>query len=98
MRLSRFIGLRVGNVNGDVGRFFRIFFGKVFAETACRDARTKYIGHPWIAGWSSLVARQAHNLKAAGSNPAPATNLFRPILMVPLDLLTDLPRIRYGEA
>jgi hypothetical protein len=28
------------------------------------------------AGWSSPVARQAHNLKAAGSNPAPATNLF----------------------
>ena len=27
------------------------------------------------AGWSSLVARQAHNLKVAGSNPAPATNL-----------------------
>jgi len=26
-----------------------------------------------IAGWSSLVARQAHNLKVAGSNPAPAT-------------------------
>ena len=37
---------------------------------------------PWVkahmgeggAGWSSPVARQAHNLKAAGSNPAPATN------------------------
>jgi hypothetical protein len=28
------------------------------------------------AGWSSPVARQAHNLKAAGSNPAPATNFF----------------------
>ena len=28
------------------------------------------------AGWSSLVARQAHNLKVAGSNPAPATNHF----------------------
>ena len=27
-----------------------------------------------VAGWSSPVARQAHNLKAAGSNPAPATN------------------------
>ena len=27
------------------------------------------------AGWSSLVARQAHNLKVAGSNPAPATKL-----------------------
>ena len=28
------------------------------------------------AGWSSPVARQAHNLKVAGSNPAPATNRF----------------------
>ena len=27
-----------------------------------------------IAGWSSLVARQAHNLKVEGSNPSPATN------------------------
>lgn len=26
-----------------------------------------------LSGWSSPVARQAHNLKAAGSNPAPAT-------------------------
>jgi hypothetical protein len=26
------------------------------------------------AGWSSLVARRAHNPKAAGSNPAPATS------------------------
>ena len=26
-----------------------------------------------IAGWSSLEAREAHNLKVAGSNPAPAT-------------------------
>ena len=29
--------------------------------------------HKTTAGWSSPVARQAHNLKAAGSNPAPAT-------------------------
>ena len=28
-----------------------------------------------VAGWSSLVARQAHNLKVLGSNPSPATNL-----------------------
>ena len=27
------------------------------------------------AGWSSPVARQAHNLKATGSNPVPATLL-----------------------
>ena len=31
------------------------------------------------AGWSSLVARQAHNLKVVGSNPTPATN---PINMI----------------
>ena len=30
--------------------------------------------HPFliIAGWSSLVARRAHNPKVEGSNPAPA--------------------------
>ena len=28
----------------------------------------------YAAGWSSLVARQAHNLKVVGSNPTPATN------------------------
>src|ERR1700722_6781471 len=27
------------------------------------------------AGWSSPVARQAHNLKVPGSNPGPATKL-----------------------
>ena len=27
------------------------------------------------AGWSSLVARRAHNPKVVGSNPAPATTL-----------------------
>ena len=35
----------------------------------CRALKTQYA----TAGWSSLVARQAHNLKVAGSNPAPAT-------------------------
>src|SRR6266702_7623310 len=31
-------------------------------------------GAQWfIAGWSSPVARQAHNLKVIGSNPIPAT-------------------------
>ncbi len=28
---------------------------------------------PSIAGWSSLVARRAHNPEVVGSNPAPAT-------------------------
>ncbi len=31
------------------------------------------------AGWSSPVARQAHNLKVAGSNPAPATKILNQI-------------------
>ena len=31
-------------------------------------------GHGVGAGWSSLVARRAHNPKVVGSNPAPATN------------------------
>lgn len=34
--------------------------------------------YPWsvfsVAGWSSPVARQAHNLEDAGAKPAPATN------------------------
>ena len=29
------------------------------------------------AGWSSLVARRAHNPEVVGSNPAPATKHFR---------------------
>ena len=29
------------------------------------------------AGWSSPVARQAHNLKVVGSNPTPATNIHQ---------------------
>ena len=32
------------------------------------------------AGWSSLVAREAHNLEVVGSNPAPATFESRWIL------------------
>ena len=30
-----------------------------------------------VAGWSSSVARRAHNPKVVGSNPAPATRKFR---------------------
>jgi hypothetical protein len=32
-----------------------------------------------VAGWSSPVARQAHNLKVTGSNPVPATKILRVI-------------------
>eukprot|EP01035_Chromulina_nebulosa_P039770 gene39771-53778_t len=40
--------------------------------------------YPSVAGWSSLVARWAHNPKVAGSNPAPATSIHE----------TALPAIR----
>src|SRR5215207_7370980 len=53
---------------------------RLCAELAkCVDSRKNGRTFPLpIAGWSSLVARQAHNLKVAGSNPAPAPNLKPP--------------------
>jgi hypothetical protein len=35
--------------------------------------------HCFFAGWSSPVARQAHNLKVVGSNPTPATSFINKI-------------------
>ena len=43
-----------------------------------------------IAGWSSPVARQAHNLKVVGSNPTPATNYINKI-----NNLHDPQRLRF---
>src|SRR5262245_19931983 len=48
-----------------------------FVSRDFRFARNSYRNYSKHAGWSSLVARQAHNLKVAGSNPAPATNFFQ---------------------
>src|SRR6266550_3842194 len=59
--------------------------GKLFRVLDARarrcDHRAPLVGdrplrsrRPLVAGWSSLVARWAHNPKVAGSNPAPATN------------------------
>ena len=45
---------------------------KFFVALKCKAYTLK----PFVAGWSSLVARQAHNLKVAGSNPAPAPKLL----------------------
>ena len=39
-----------------------------------------------VAGWSSPVARQAHNLKVVGSNPTPATNF-----LISLAFMSDIP-------
>ena len=35
-----------------------------------------YVPNRTVAGWSSPVARQAHNLKVTGSNPVPATKSY----------------------
>ena len=40
------------------------------------------------AGWSSPVARQAHNLKVVGSNPTPATKLPHDIKRLNPDLIS----------
>src|SRR5690606_29479806 len=60
-RYSAVMGTREA---GLPGRWFRL------AEWVSRDYRDCH-----AAGWSSSVARRAHNPKVAGSNPAPATNL-----------------------
>ena len=48
--------------------------------SSTRTPAGKYLG----AGWSSPVARQAHNLKVTGSNPVPAT---RPHLIKPSQVI-----------
>jgi hypothetical protein len=35
------------------------------------------IRYHYFAGWSSLVARRAHNPEVVGSNPTPATSYLR---------------------
>jgi hypothetical protein len=44
--------------------------GQTLSASVFRQGRQRF-----IAGWSSPVARQAHNLKVIGSNPIPATRL-----------------------
>src|ERR1700754_2796677 len=57
--------------------------GFVAGAKPCTDTKTHSqnthpapkAGHLLGAGWSSPVARQAHNLKVTGSNPVPATTI-----------------------
>ena len=67
------VGLQA-SLTSSLGRMTLRFFLNRF--TSALIFFLAQVEHPLIfpsAGWSSLVARQAHNLKAAGSNPAPAT-------------------------
>ena len=41
-------------------------------QDGCFQDQKPFIHNRFAAGWSSPVARQAHNLKVTGSNPVPA--------------------------
>ena len=49
-----------------------VFFSYIAFPFCCKEVQQGAVSD---AGWSSLVARRAHNPKVVGSNPAPATNL-----------------------
>ena len=57
-------------------------------KSQIRTSRTlsSFRSNPLAAGWSSPVARQAHNLKVVGSNPTPATNSLNDIRCLEPDL------------
>ena len=50
-------------------------FNPINCKKGCNKMHGEYSALPSDAGWSSLVARRAHNPKVVGSNPASATNL-----------------------
>ena len=49
-----------------------------------------------IAGWSSLVARRAHNPKVRGSNPLPATKTDKGLQMMQAFFI-DCKPLRIGN-
>ena len=51
------------------------FAGSNPAPSTKEVSPTRSSGVSHAAGWSSLVARRAHNPKVVGSNPAPATKV-----------------------
>ena len=70
--------------------------GKRNGESACNSKNTCYYAfHKSGAGWSSLVARRAHNPKVVGSNPAPATNLI--ILICTIKIVSFLLRLLFEK-
>ena len=79
-------GLPIDDAETDGQQFDgHLFGGKWFSAKICNhsaaatelNTNTKSKAKNTDAGWSSLVARQAHNLKVLGSNPSPATKKAR---------------------
>src|SRR5699024_10948496 len=79
VKTSPFHGAITGSIPVRVAiilkRFRRISSaGRAPATQACGRRYERVVLHYYTAGWSSLVARWAHNPKVASSNLAPATN------------------------
>jgi hypothetical protein len=71
-----------GSSHGRVGR--RQVFQSMQATIRNQHTPPRTADKPGTnAGWSSPVARQAHNLKVTGSNPVPATRFCRQSLTRP---------------
>ena len=84
----------LGNCNAE--RPPELMRGKPRSRTRSPALEAKQIG---AAGWSSPVARQAHNLKVVGSNPTPATTLQkRPVLPKCRAFVRLGPMIRMSRA
>ena len=79
-RWSAFIDLHSGN-KVDITHRVSIYCAQILRPVLGTKSqqylhllpKTSKICHVSGAGWSSLVARRAHNPKVVGSNPAPAT-------------------------
>src|SRR5713226_5552058 len=73
----------VGTYRSHPGALARVAFSGSLRTGSAPQALAKSVSvfqegaQRFIAGWSSPVARQAHNLKVIGSNPIPATKTKR---------------------
>ena len=67
-----------GNKNETKSQVNRNFLFLLKKTCSCSAKMVSLLNFQLIAGWSSSVARQAHNLKVLGSNPNPAPNFKSP--------------------
>ena len=73
----------------------------VSADDTMSDEAGEAVRRPavsYIAGWSSPVAREAHNLEVSGSNPLPATFSKSRRVLDDLDQLTDPRAVEVNDA
>ena len=61
---------------------------------AAQGFESLFLRHLFIAGWSSSVARRAHNPKVVGSNPSPATNYLWSVSLEAYDVCLSRRRSR----